>query len=141
MICDTENNMTDYLDDLLVKAGLEQQRTETRRVIITAQERKVISSKSPARIKVKIRSSQYDSVAQFVSVSYKDETCDFDLETLQPTHECVENGIPKPIKQIMKHIRAALKKHQKELAAIAFDAKRTPFIFKRFKAEKNKLTY
>ena len=141
MICDTENNMTDYLDDLLVKAGLEQQRKETRRVIITAQERKVISSKSPARVKVKITPLQYDSVAHFVSISYKDEACNFDLETLQPTHECVENGIPKPIKQIMKHIRAALKKHQKELAAIAFDAKRTPFIFKRFKAEKNKLTY
>lgn len=141
MIYDTENDMTDYLDDLLVKAGLEQQRQESRRIIITATERKVIPSKSPARVKVKINSLSYDDNHKFVSVVYQDEACNFDLETLQPTPDCTNNGIPKPIKKIMKHIRAALKKHQKELAAIAFDAKRTPFIFKRFKAEKNKLTY
>jgi hypothetical protein len=141
MICDTENNMTDYLDDLLVKAGLEQQRKEIRRVMITDTERKVVPSKSPARIKVKIKSSQYDSVARFVSVSYKDETCDFDLETLQPTQDCTDNGIPKSIKKIMKHIRATLKQHKQELANIAYESKRVPLIFKRFKAEKNKVKY
>lgn len=141
MICDTENNMTDYLDDLLVKAGLEEQRKEIRRIIVTPNERKVMPSKSPARVKVKIHSLVYGSVRQFVSVVYQEETCNFDLETLQPTPDCTDNGIPKPIKKIMKHIRATLKKHKKELVAIAYDSNRVKFISATFRTEKNKVKY
>ena len=141
MIFDTEKNMENDLDDMLVSAGLEQQRQEIKRIKMTAAGREVAISKAPARVKVKITPLQYDSVAHFVSISYKDEACNFDLETLQPTQDCTDNGIPKPIKKIMKHIRATLKQHKQELAVIAYDAKRIPFIFKRYNAEKNKLTY
>lgn len=141
MICDTENNMTDYLDDLLVEAGLEQQRKEIRRVMITDTERKVIPSKSPARVRVRISSLSYDDNRKFVSVVYHDEACNFDLETLQPTPDCTNNGIPKSIKKIMKHIRTTLKQHKRELAAIAYDANRVKFISSTFLAEKNKIKY
>ena len=133
--------MINELDDMLVAAGLEQQRQERQRITINQNGKQVSLIKSPARVKVKINSLQYNSAVLFVSVDYKGETCNFDLESLQPTHECVENGIPKSIKQIMKHIRATLKKHKSELALIAYDATRTRLISSTFRAEKNKLKY
>ncbi len=141
MIFDTEKNMENDLDDMLVNAGLEEQRQTIHRIIISDNRKKTSLVKSPARVKVKISSFQYDTVAHFVSISYKNEVCNFDLETLQPTQDCVDNGIPKSIKKIMKHIRATFKQHKQELASIAYDAKRTPLIFKHFRVDKNKLTY
>ena len=141
MIFDTEKNMIDDLDDMLVSAGVEQQRQEKNCVVFTNNGNKVVKKLSPARVRVKIKSLQYDSVAQFVSVTYNGEICDFDLETLQPTHECVAHGIPNSIRKIMKHIRATLKKHKSELATIAYYAKRTRFITSTFRAEKNKIKY
>jgi len=141
MIFDTEKNMINELDDMLVAAGLEQQRQEKNCIVIASGGNKFMKKLAPARVKVKINSLQYNSAVLFVSVDYKGETCNFDLESLQPTHECVENGIPKSIKQIMKHIRATLKKHKSELALIAYDATRTRLISSTFRAEKNKIKY
>ncbi len=141
MIFDTEKSIMNDLDDMLVAAGMEGQRQEKKCIVVTNDGSKVIKKLTPARVKVKIKSLQYDSVAQFVSVTYNGDNCNFDLETLQPTYDCVERGIPKSIKQIMKHIRATLKKHKHELAGIAYEAKHTRFITSTFRADKNKMQY
>ena len=140
MIFDTEKNIMNDLEKMLIASGVEQQRQEKNCFVITNDGNKIIR-RSPALVKVRIKSSQYNSAVLFVSVNYKGETCNFDLESLQPTHECVENGIPKSIKQIMKHIRATLKKHKHELAGIAYEAKHTRFITSTFRADKNKVQY
>ena len=140
MIFDTEKNIMNDLEKMLIASGVEQQRQEKNCFVITNDGNKIIR-RSPALVKVRIKSSQYKSAVLFVSVNYKGETCNFDLESLQPTHECVENGIPKSIKQIMKHIRATLKKHKHELAGIAYEAKHTRFITSTFRADKNKVQY
>ena len=140
MIFDTEKNIMNDLEKMLIASGVEQQRQEKNCFVITNDGNKIIR-RSPALVKVRIKSSQYNSAVLFVSVNYKGETCNFDLESLQPTHECVENGIPKSIKQIMKHIRATLKKHKHELAGIAYEAKPTRFITSTFRADKNKVQY
>jgi len=138
---ETENQMANFLDDLLVIDGKEQKREEIRRVKLTTTGKEIIMSKAPARAKVKIASKKYDSNNLFISVIYQNETCNFDMITLQPTHECVETGIPHSIKEILPYIRATLKEYKAELASIAFEANRIPLISKRFRAEKNKIKY
>lgn len=141
MIFDTEKSIMNDLDNMLVAAGMEQQRQEKKCIVVTNDGNKVMQKLTPARVKVKIKSLQYNPAVQFVSVSYKEEECNFDLTTLQPTHECVANGIPKFIKQIMKHIRATLKKHRNELAGIAYDASRVSLFGRRTRVDKNKVKY
>lgn len=141
MILDTEKKMSKYLDDLLIANGLENQRQENQCFIITKNGSHVAPSRVNTRVKVRINSTECGIYNKFVSVSYKDETCNFDLITLQPTHECTENGIPKSIRKIMPHIRATLKKHKSELAECAHNANQLRFITSSFSAEKNKVKY
>lgn len=113
-IYNLEQKLSEQLDDLLVENKLEPQR-QSRLIIPEFGMGMIVSVKDPVRVQMKLEIYPNETEEPHFKVTYQNTTCRFKLSDCSPMKAESKNGIPTPIKKIMKEIKQIWKNNKQDL--------------------------
>lgn len=113
-IYNLEQKLSEQLDDLLVENKLEPQR-QSRLIFPEFGMGMIVSVKDPVRVQMKLEIYPNETEEPHFKVTYQNTTCRFKLSDCSPMKAESKNGIPTPIKKIMKEIKLVWKNNKQDL--------------------------
>ena len=113
-IYNLEQSLSEQLDDLLVENKIESPR-QSRLIFPEFGMGMIVSVKDPVRINLKLEIYPNETEEPHFKVTYQNTTCRFKLSDCSPMKAESKNGIPTPIKKIMKEIKQVWKNNKQDL--------------------------
>ena len=113
-IYNLEQSLSEQLDDLLVENKIESSR-QSRLIFPEFGMGMIVSVKDPVRINLKLEIYPNETEEPHFKVTYQNTTCRFKLSDCSPMKAESKNGIPTPIKKIMKEIKQVWKNNKQDL--------------------------
>ena len=113
-IYNLEQSLSEQLDDLLVENRIESPR-QSRLIFPEFGMGMIVSVKDPVRINLKLEIYPNETEEPHFKVTYQNTTCRFKLSDCSPMKAESKNGIPTPIKKIMKEIKQVWKNNKQDL--------------------------
>ena len=113
-IYNLEQSLSEQLDDLLVENKIESSR-QSRLIFPEFGMGMIVSVKDPVRVQMKLEIYPNETEEPHFKVTYQNTTCRFKLSDCSPMKAESKNGIPTPIKKIMKEIKQVWKNNKQDL--------------------------
>ena len=113
-IYNLEQSLSEQLDDLLVENKIESPR-QSRLIFPEFGMGMIVSVKDPVRVQMKLEIYPNETEEPHFKVIYQNTTCRFKLSDCSPMKAESKNGIPTPIKKIMKEIKQVWKNNKQDL--------------------------
>lgn len=113
-IYNLEQSLSEQLDDLLVENKIESPR-QSRLIFPEFGMGMIVSVKDPVRVQMKLEIYPNETEEPHFKVTYQNTTCRFKLSDCSPMKAESKNGIPTPIKKIMKEIKQVWKNNKQDL--------------------------
>lgn len=112
---DLEQKLSEYLDDLLVRDGV----LEERKVEFKGTNGRgfgmVVKVQQPPRVNFKIEIYPNETEEPHFKITYQNVTCRFKIVNCEPMKAEAKNGIPPQIQKIMKQIKKTWQDNKEEL--------------------------